>query len=186
MNPDLDLTLQRIIRAPRASVWRAWTDPASLERWWIPAPTRCRVERLEPRPGGALVTSMSDDGAPFVPHLDACFLVVDELELATLSWVHWFNEDRLHAHCDDVPPAEFEATFYAASATPSGNPAAATSTPSSPSSAGRMLVRVAFSMPWVLARARPWYQTKAAQREITSLHRSNWMDCQPCSSIRPG
>ena len=45
---------------------------------------------------------------------------VDELELATLSWVHWFNEDRLHAHCDDVPPAEFEAAFYAASATTSG------------------------------------------------------------------
>lgn len=38
---------------------------------------------------------------------------VDELELATLSWVHWFNEDRLHGHCHDVPPAEFEAAFYA-------------------------------------------------------------------------
>jgi putative transposase len=39
---------------------------------------------------------------------------VDELELATLSWVHWFNEQRLHSHCDDVPPAEYEAAFYAA------------------------------------------------------------------------
>lgn len=39
---------------------------------------------------------------------------VDELELATLSWVHWFNHDRLHSHCDDVPPAELEAAFYAA------------------------------------------------------------------------
>jgi len=33
---------------------------------------------------------------------------VDELELATLSWVHWFNEQRLHSHCADIPPAEFE------------------------------------------------------------------------------
>lgn len=33
---------------------------------------------------------------------------VDELELATLSWVHWFNEQRLHSHCRDTPPAEFE------------------------------------------------------------------------------
>jgi putative transposase len=39
---------------------------------------------------------------------------VDELELATLSWVHWFNHDRLHSHCNDVPPAEYEAAFYAA------------------------------------------------------------------------
>jgi len=45
---------------------------------------------------------------------------VDELELATLSWVHWFNHDRLHGHCDDVPPAEFEQTFYAAQTTTSG------------------------------------------------------------------
>ena len=42
---------------------------------------------------------------------------VDELELATLSWVHWFNEERLHGHCSDVPPAEFEAAFYAAQQT---------------------------------------------------------------------
>ena len=39
---------------------------------------------------------------------------VDELELATLSWVHWFNEDRLHGHCGDIPPIQYEAAFYAA------------------------------------------------------------------------
>ncbi|MEU6408518.1 SRPBCC domain-containing protein [Microbispora sp. NPDC046933] len=80
MNPDLDLGLERIIRAPRASVWSAWTDPSRLEQWWVPAPTRCRVDRLDLRPGGAFVTRLSDDGAAFVPHLDACFLAVDELE----------------------------------------------------------------------------------------------------------
>jgi uncharacterized protein YndB with AHSA1/START domain len=80
MNPDLDLTLQRVIRAPRTAVWRAWTDPSQLEQWWVPAPTVARVDRLEVRPGGAFVTCMSDDGVEFVPHLDAMFLVVDELE----------------------------------------------------------------------------------------------------------
>ena len=54
MNPDLDLTLQRVIRAPRAVVWRAWTDPSQLEQWWVPAPAVARVDRLEVRPGGAL------------------------------------------------------------------------------------------------------------------------------------
>ncbi len=28
--------------------------------------------------------------------------------------VHWFNEHRLHSHCGDIPPAEFETVFYAA------------------------------------------------------------------------
>ncbi|MEU8204114.1 SRPBCC domain-containing protein [Streptosporangium sp. NPDC049046] len=80
MNPDLDLLLQRVIRAPRAAVWSAWTDPSLFEQWWVPAPTVCRVDRLDVRPGGALVTRMSEDGVGFVPHLDASFLVVDELE----------------------------------------------------------------------------------------------------------
>jgi putative transposase len=38
---------------------------------------------------------------------------VDELELATLSWVHWWNTDRLHGYLGDVPPAEFEAAYAA-------------------------------------------------------------------------
>jgi uncharacterized protein YndB with AHSA1/START domain len=80
MNPDLDLVLQRVIRAPRAAVWSAWTDPSRFEKWWLPAPTLCRVDRLEVRPGGGLVTRLSDDGVEFVPHVDASFLVVDEFE----------------------------------------------------------------------------------------------------------
>lgn len=80
MNPDLDLSIERIIRAPRKAVWDAWTDPDSLARWWVPAPTRCRVDHLEVRSGGAFVTQMSDDGVTFTPHLDACFLRVDEFE----------------------------------------------------------------------------------------------------------
>jgi len=38
---------------------------------------------------------------------------VEELELATLGWVHWHNNERLHGFIGDVPPAEFEETFYA-------------------------------------------------------------------------
>jgi len=38
---------------------------------------------------------------------------VEELELATLGWVHWHNQERLHGFIGDVPPAEFEETFYA-------------------------------------------------------------------------
>ncbi len=80
MNPDLDLSLGRVIRAPRKRVWDAWTDPASLAQWWIPAPLRCRVEELDVRAGGAFVTRMSEDGDIFVPHLDACFIVVEDYE----------------------------------------------------------------------------------------------------------
>jgi putative transposase len=42
---------------------------------------------------------------------------VEDVELATLGWVHWHNTTRLHSHCGDVPPVEFEAAFYAAGQT---------------------------------------------------------------------
>jgi uncharacterized protein YndB with AHSA1/START domain len=80
VNPDLDLALERVIRAPRRSVWTAWTEPARIEQWWVPAPAQARVERLDVRPGGGFVTRLSDDGVTFVPHVNACFIVVDDLE----------------------------------------------------------------------------------------------------------
>ena len=55
------------------------------------------------------------------PDAPAVWDDVDQLELETLAWVHWFNENRLHSYCDDVPPAEFESAFYADhQATPTG------------------------------------------------------------------
>lgn len=38
---------------------------------------------------------------------------IDDLELATLGWVHWHNTKRLHGYLDDVPPFEYEEAFYA-------------------------------------------------------------------------
>ncbi|WP_085989561.1 IS3 family transposase [Mycobacterium avium] len=37
---------------------------------------------------------------------------VEDVELATLSWVYWHNTSRLHSYLGDIPPAEFEAAFY--------------------------------------------------------------------------
>ena len=36
-----------------------------------------------------------------------------QLELATVEWVAWFNNDRLHESLDDRPPAEVEALYEA-------------------------------------------------------------------------
>lgn len=44
--------------------------------------------------------------------IDGPFRTVDELELATLSWVHWFNENRLHSSIGYHTPIELETTYY--------------------------------------------------------------------------
>jgi putative transposase len=37
---------------------------------------------------------------------------LDDLELATLEWVDWFNHRRLFEDHGRIPPAEFEANHY--------------------------------------------------------------------------
>jgi transposase InsO family protein len=37
---------------------------------------------------------------------------LDDVELATLEYVDWFNHRRLHSHCGNIPPAEFENNYY--------------------------------------------------------------------------
>ncbi len=36
----------------------------------------------------------------------------EQVELATLAWVQWWNERRLHSAIGDIPPAEYEAIYY--------------------------------------------------------------------------
>lgn len=43
---------------------------------------------------------------------------VDDVEYATLEWVAWFNTTRLLEPLGYVPPAEFEAQYYAGVSAP--------------------------------------------------------------------
>ena len=37
---------------------------------------------------------------------------LDDVELATLEWVDWHNNRRLHTACHDLTPVEYEQVFY--------------------------------------------------------------------------
>jgi putative transposase len=36
----------------------------------------------------------------------------EQVELATLEYVDWFNHRRLYEACGDIPPAELEDVYY--------------------------------------------------------------------------
>lgn len=55
---DRDLTLTRLLRAPRALVWKAWSDPQHLKAWWCPKPWVTEVRAFEFYPGGDFYTFM--------------------------------------------------------------------------------------------------------------------------------
>jgi uncharacterized protein YndB with AHSA1/START domain len=47
-----EIVMERIFDAPRELVWKLWTDPALIPRWWGPANLTTVVDRMEVKPGG--------------------------------------------------------------------------------------------------------------------------------------
>lgn len=77
-----ELTIDRFIKAPPSVVWKAWSTPEHLAKWWIPAPIECKVIKLNLLPGGAFETRMREGDGEFQPHVEGCFLdVVPEARL---------------------------------------------------------------------------------------------------------
>jgi uncharacterized protein YndB with AHSA1/START domain len=63
------MVLQRVIRAPRSSVWGAWMNPETLPQWWGPDGYSCRTQRIDLRAGGEWVFDMiGPDGTVFPNH----------------------------------------------------------------------------------------------------------------------
>ena len=61
-----ELVLDRILNAPRAALWRCWTEPKLLEQWFCPKPWYVTDAVLDLRPGGAFSTVMhGPDGEEF-------------------------------------------------------------------------------------------------------------------------
>jgi uncharacterized protein YndB with AHSA1/START domain len=48
-----DLTLTRLIAAPRKAIWRCWTEPDLVKQWFTPRPWTTPVVEIDLRPGGS-------------------------------------------------------------------------------------------------------------------------------------
>jgi uncharacterized protein YndB with AHSA1/START domain len=82
-----EMTVTRVLDAPRELVWKAWTEPDQLARWWGPRGWSNPLETItmDVRPGGAFrVTSVSDeDGTEMTTQ--GVFREVDEPERLVLE-----------------------------------------------------------------------------------------------------
>jgi uncharacterized protein YndB with AHSA1/START domain len=58
INPELDLVLERVVDVPRSLVWRAWTEPELLKKWFCPRPWQTVECEIDLRPGGIFRTVM--------------------------------------------------------------------------------------------------------------------------------
>jgi uncharacterized protein YndB with AHSA1/START domain len=62
-----ELILERTFNAPRELVFKVWTDPTHLAKWWGPKDFTTTVETLEVRPGGTLLVTMHGADGLVIP-----------------------------------------------------------------------------------------------------------------------
>lgn len=113
-----DLTISRLLRAPRAALWKAWADPALLKAWWCPKPWTTEVRAFDLRPGGGFHTFMqgpdggtSDNPGSFVEIVPMSRIVWTSLLVA--DWrpgTPWMPMTAVISMADEAGGTRYTAT----------------------------------------------------------------------------
>lgn len=74
--PKHVLTLTRVLDAPVANVWRCWTEPKLLEKWFCPKPWFVTDAKLDLRPGGEMSCVMNGPEGELFPNIGVYLEVV--------------------------------------------------------------------------------------------------------------
>lgn len=76
-NPELDLSLERVVPMAPSLVWAAWTQPQHVVHWFTPAPWQTVDCEIDLRPGGIFRTTMRSPEGQDNDHT-GCYLEVVE------------------------------------------------------------------------------------------------------------
>lgn len=76
INPELDLVLERVVPVRPELVWKAWTQPEHLKKWFTPAPWTTIDCKIDLRPGGIFATTMRSPEGVVQPEGVGCYLEV--------------------------------------------------------------------------------------------------------------
>lgn len=80
---DRELVLDRYIDAPRSAVWRCWTEPELMVKWFTPKPWSTRGAEVDLRPGGSCLVVMVDPDGKEFPNPGIYLEIVPEEKLVT-------------------------------------------------------------------------------------------------------
>ena len=75
IDPALDLVLERDLDVPQALVWKLWTEPEHVKRWFAPAPWTISECDIDLRPGGQFYTVMKSPEGQAFPNM-GCYLEI--------------------------------------------------------------------------------------------------------------
>jgi uncharacterized protein YndB with AHSA1/START domain len=78
-----ELTLERIIDAPREKVFKAWTDPELMKQWFAPKPYTTPIVEVDVRPGGSAYIVMRGPDGKDLPNRGVYLEVVPNEKLVS-------------------------------------------------------------------------------------------------------
>ena len=81
MNPKTDLVLERVVDVKPELVWKAWTTPEYLKKWFTPAPWKTVHAEIDLRPGGKFHTVMESPEGRRMPNTGCLLEVVPNRKL---------------------------------------------------------------------------------------------------------
>src|ERR1700744_5945429 len=104
-NPIRSLTIVRTFDAPRALVWKAWTDPKQMMAWWGPKGSDNPSCEIDLRPGGKMIIHMRGPGFDHV--VDGEFHEIDPPR--HLSFVaHGFYDESGNPKLENMNRVDFD------------------------------------------------------------------------------
>lgn len=77
-DPGLDLVLERVVEVRPELLWKAWTEPVHLMKWFTPKPWETVDCEIDLRPGGVFSTTMRSPEGEVMPADPGCYLEVIE------------------------------------------------------------------------------------------------------------
>ena len=87
-----DLVFERIFDAPREQVWKAFTDPEIIPRWWGKHGTTTTVVEMDVRPGGKWRYVNSDPGRDDVTFYGE---YLDVVPIDRYEWTFMFDVEGI-------------------------------------------------------------------------------------------
>lgn len=87
LQPEIPtVVVRRTLNAPRDKVFRAWTEPAMLHRWFTPAGYTLAGAEVDLRVGGAYSLAMQPPDAPMYRH-GGTYREIDPPSRLVFTWV---------------------------------------------------------------------------------------------------
>lgn len=104
MDKQQDITIEREFEAPRELVWKAWTEPAIIKKWWGPKDFTAPEIHVDLRVGGKYIYCMhGPKGSEFDMDLWSSGIYKEIVPMKKLVVTDYFSDE----HGNKVDPVAF-------------------------------------------------------------------------------